>query len=145
MALHVFRLREHNGGAITEPSRLVRLRGAICDALEDSAPGLLSQSRTMPHHASREAFNIEGEAWVDNDASVERSVIEITALDRPGLLFELARALFELDLKVASAHVTTFGERAVDVFYVREKNGGKIKSEARQQVVRTRLLQALQP
>ena len=146
MALHVFRLREHNGGAITEPSRLARLRAAVCDALEDSAPGLLSQSRTMPRrHASREAFNIEGEAWVDNDASVERSVIEITALDRPGLLFELARAFFELDLQVASAHVTTFGERAVDVFYVREKNGGKIKSEARQQVVRTRLLQALQP
>lgn len=145
MALHVFRLREHNGGAITEPSRLARLRTAICRALEDSTPELLSQPRTMPHHASREAFNIEGEVWVDNDASVERSVIEITALDRPGLLFELARALFELDLKVASAHVTTFGERAVDVFYVHEKNGGKIKSETRQQAVRTRLLQALQP
>lgn len=145
MALHVFRLREHKGGAITEPSRLARLRTSICDALENSDPALFKQPRAMPHHTSREAFDIEGEVWVDNDASVERSVIEITGLDRPGLLFELAHAFFELKLKVASAHVTTFGERAVDVFYVRERNGGKIKSEPRQQTVRTHLLRALQP
>ena len=145
MALDVFRLREHNGGAIIEPSRLARLQAAVCDALEDAAPALLSQPRAMPRQASREAFDIEGEVWVDNDASHERSVIEISGLDRPGLLFELARALFELKLKVASAHVTTFGERAFDVFYVREENGGKIKSGARQKTVRTRLLQSLRP
>ena len=145
MALDVFRLREHNGGAIIESSRLARLHAAVCDALEDAAPALLSRPRTMPRQASREAFDIEGEVWVDNDASLERSVIEISGLDRPGLLFELARALFELNLKVASAHVATFGERAFDVFYVREENGGKIKSGARQKTVRTRLLQALRP
>ncbi len=45
-------------------------------------------------------------------------MIEVTGLDRPGLLYELTATLSKLNLNIASAHVATFGERVVDVFYV---------------------------
>ena len=49
-------------------------------------------------------------------------------LDRIGLLYDLTEALFGLNLNIASAHITTFGERAVDVFYVTDLTGAKIIS-----------------
>ena len=45
-------------------------------------------------------------------------MIEVTGLDRPGLLYELTATLSKLSLNITSAHVATFGERVVDVFYV---------------------------
>ena len=53
-------------------------------------------------------------------------MVEVTGLDRPGLLFELTATLSKLNLNIASAHVATFGERAVDVFYVTDLFGAKI-------------------
>ena len=55
-------------------------------------------------------------------------MIEVSGLDRPGLLYELTTALGRLNLNIASAHVATFGERAVDVFYVTDLTGTKIRN-----------------
>ena len=67
------------------------------------------------------------------------TVIEVSGRDRPGLLYELTSALSDLSLDIASAHVTTFGEKAVDVFYVTDLTGKQIVSEARQRTIRDRL------
>lgn len=64
-----------------------------------------------------------------NDASVFSTVIEVETSDRIGLLFDLARALEELDLDVHLATVATYGERVVDAFYVRDVLGGKVEPE----------------
>ena len=61
--------------------------------------------------------------------SQELPVIEVHALDRPGLLFDLARGLSDLGLDIAWAHIATFGEKAVDVFYVRDRFRKKQVSE----------------
>jgi len=50
-------------------------------------------------------------------------VIEVSGLDRPGLLYQLTTAISKLNLNIASAHVATFGERARDVFYVTDLVG----------------------
>ena len=50
-------------------------------------------------------------------------MVEVTGLDRPGLLYELTATLSKLNLNIASAHVATFGERVVDVFYVTDLLG----------------------
>ena len=57
---------------------------------------------------------------VDNDASRTHTVIEVNGRDRQGLLYDLTRALSALNLQIGSAHITTFGETAVDVFYVKD-------------------------
>lgn len=54
------------------------------------------------------------------EASARATVLEVRADDRPGLLYAVLRALAEIEVSVRSAHVTTFGPQAVDVFYVQE-------------------------
>jgi [protein-PII] uridylyltransferase len=61
-----------------------------------------------------------------NDESAFSTVIEVETADRIGLLFDLARALEELDLDVHLARVATYGDRVVDAFYVRDVLGGKV-------------------
>jgi [protein-PII] uridylyltransferase len=70
-------------------------------------------------------------------------VIEVAGLDRPGLLYELTNALSDLNLDITSAHIATFGERVVDVFYVTDLTDKKIANPARQKAIRERLLEVL--
>ena len=75
------------------------------------------------------AFTVPPDVILDNTASADQTVIEVHALDRPGLLFDLARGLSDLGLDIASAHIATFGEKAVDVFYVTAPIKKKIAGE----------------
>ena len=68
---------------------------------------------------------------IDNALSNQFTVIEVSGLDRPGLLFELTNTLSDLNLDITSAHITTFGEKAVDVFYVTDLTNKKITSPQR--------------
>lgn len=88
-------------------------------------------------------FRIETEVLVNNSWSDRYTVLEITGLDRPGLLFDLTREISALNLNIASAHVATFGERVVDVFYVTDLTGQKIANIGRQKAIRDRLTKAV--
>ncbi len=92
-----------------------------------------------------EAFTVEPEIVINNALSDRLTVLEVSGRDRPGLLFELTSALSDLSLDISSAHVTTFGEKAVDVFYVTDLVGKQIVAETRQNALRTRLKSILDP
>ena len=77
---------------------------------------------------------------VNNQWSQRHTVVEVTGLDRPGLLYELTTTLSGLNLNIASAHVATFGERVVDVFYVTDLLGAKITAATRQAAIKRPLL-----
>jgi [protein-PII] uridylyltransferase len=67
----------------------------------------------------------------------------VSGLDRPGLLYELTSAISNLNLDIASAHVATFGEKAVDVFYVTDLTNKKIENSWRRRAIEERLLAVL--
>jgi [protein-PII] uridylyltransferase len=69
--------------------------------------------------------------------------LEVNGRDRPGLLHDVTAAISEQGLQIASAHVTTYGVRAVDVFYVKDVFGLKVENERRLGVLRDALLGAL--
>jgi [protein-PII] uridylyltransferase len=85
------------------------------------------------------AFSVEPQVVIDNTLSDDLTVIEINCLDRPGLLFDLTSELFDLKLDIASAHIATFGEKAVDVFYVTDLAFKKLTNMTRQTAIRRRL------
>ena len=85
------------------------------------------------------AFSVAPQVVIDNDSSNRFTVIEVAGKDRIGLLYHLTTALFDLNLNIVSAHITTYGERAVDVFYVTDLTGAKITSAARREAIRERL------
>jgi [protein-PII] uridylyltransferase len=92
--------------------------------------------------ARADTFAIAPDVTIDNSLSNAFTVIETSGLDRPGLLYELTRSISKLNLNIGSAHVVTFGEKAVDVFYVTDLTGEKITSAARQATIRKQLLES---
>ena len=89
------------------------------------------------------SFEVPPDVVIDNALSDQFTVIEVSGLDRPGLLYDLTSAISDLNLDITSAHITTFGEKAVDVFYVTDLTNKKLTNGPRQNAVRERLLKAL--
>ncbi|MFN3170611.1 MAG: [protein-PII] uridylyltransferase [Hyphomicrobiales bacterium] len=85
------------------------------------------------------AFKVPPEVMIDNQGSERFTVIEAAGRDRPGLLHDLAHALSDLSLDTHSAHVATFGERAVDVFYVTDLVGLKVTGRAKLNAIKKKL------
>ncbi len=79
---------------------------------------------------------------IDSRASNRFTVIEVNARDRPALLHALAHALFQSKVTIHSAHVATYGERAVDTFYLTDLTGDKLTGTLRLKALERRLLAA---
>ena len=89
-----------------------------------------------PSAGRAKTFLVPPDVAIDNALSSRETVVEVTGLDRPGLLYELTTALNRLNLNITSAHVATFGERAVDVFYVTDLTGTRVTQPDRQAAIR---------
>jgi [protein-PII] uridylyltransferase len=95
--------------------------------------------RRVAARSRLKAFAVEPDVMINNQWSHRYTVVEVTGLDRPGLLYDLTTTLSKLNLNIVSAHVATFGERAVDVFYVTDLLGAKITSPTRQAAIKRAL------
>ena len=146
-ALDTFWIQDAAGGAFDAPHRLARLhvlvdqalsgRLGIDGAIRGAAGGLIGRRMRAIHVPPR--------VVIDNRASNTHTVLEVNGRDRPGLLHDVTAAISEQGLQIASAHVTTYGVRAVDVFYVKDVFGLKVENERKLAVLRLALLAALQP
>ena len=141
-ALDNFLVQDPFGQPFDDPARLARLQDAITEALSNRAK-MTEKLRRKPLARTRaDAFAIEPAALIDNKASNRFTVIEVNARDRPALLYDLANALFQSKVTIHSAHVATYGERAVDTFYVTDLLGEKIDNAGRLKGIERRLVEA---
>ncbi len=125
---------------IEQARKIARLIGDISSGKRSLE---LLQTARRRARSSVGAFRVPPDVVLDNTASQDLTVIEVNALDRPGLLFHLASGLSDLGLDIASAHIATFGEKAVDVFYVRDPFRKKVTNEDAKRHIRERLLEVL--
>ena len=72
---------------------------------------------------------------------VEIAMVATWGRDFPGLLHQITKSLADLGLQIQTATVSTYGERVVDVFYVKDIFGLQIQNGVRQQTIRNRLLE----
>lgn len=100
-------------------------------------------NRSPPWPARTSVFRVAPQVLIDNKASRTYTVIEVAGRDRPGFLNRVTWELTKLGLQIALCRINTFGERAVDVFYVKDVFGLKIDHEAKLQQIRERLLAAI--
>jgi [protein-PII] uridylyltransferase len=126
----------------------LRRASRISETIEKLLRGEVRLSQLMASRRSRRgsritAFTVPCEVLIDNTLSNQFTVVQVSGLDRPGLLYELTNAISDLNLDIASAHITTFGEKAVDVFYVTDLTNKKIASPQRQKAIQDRLLEVL--
>jgi [protein-PII] uridylyltransferase len=139
MALDSFWVQDQSGGAFDRPDKLAKLAvlfenvlsGKVKPHIELAAPEAIP-SRTR-------VFVVPPRVLIDNKASLTHTVIEVNGRDRSGLLFELTRALTSLNLQIFSAKISTYGEKVVDVFYVKDLFGHKVEHERKLKDIRERL------
>ena len=146
MALDTFWVQDAAGGAFDAPHRLARLHVLIEQALSGRlklAAEIRRASRALLGRRMR-AIHVPPRVVIDNHASNAHTVLEVNGRDRPGLLHDVTAAISEQGLQIASAHVTTYGVRAVDVFYVKDVFGLKVENERKLAQLRDALLAALE-
>ena len=80
------------------------------------------------------------EVTVDNRTSEQFTVIDVFTQDRVGLLFAITHTLFKLGLLIHLARISTNADQALDVFYVSDREGGKITDLERMRELRAALL-----
>ncbi len=121
-----------------------RRANRIADSIEKALRGELRLPEMVGKRAAPKgrikAFALEPTVTINNQWSHRYTMVEVTGLDRTGLLYELTATLSKLNLNIASAHVATFGERVVDVFYVTDLMGAQITSPTRQAAIKRALI-----
>jgi [protein-PII] uridylyltransferase len=143
MALDTIHLEREFDHAEDEERRAARIASSIEKLLKGEVRLAEVVATKKKPKARLSAFTVEPQVVIDNTLSDALTVIEINGLDRPGLLYDVTRTISDLNLDIASAHIATFGEKAVDVFYVTDLTGKKITSSSRESMIRDRLTKAL--
>jgi [protein-PII] uridylyltransferase len=145
-ALDTFWIQDAAGGAFDAPHRLARLHVLVDQALSGrlSLDGEIRRASSALSGRRMRAIHVPPRVVIDNRASNTHTVLEVNGRDRPGLLHDVTAAISEQGLQIASAHVTTYGVRAVDVFYVKDVFGLKVENERKLAALRQALLAALQ-
>ena len=143
MALETFWLQDNEDTALSASGALSKLTVQIERALAGKMKRSEPQAQRTFVPARVKVFKVPPRVIIDNQASATHTVIEINGRDRPGFLYLVTGALFSLSLQISSAKISTFGERAVDVFYVKDGFGMKITHEAKLAGIRKTLLEAI--
>jgi [protein-PII] uridylyltransferase len=81
---------------------------------------------------------------LDNATSATRTIVDLQAEDRVGLLYDVSRALLESNVQIHLAKILTEKGAAIDTFYIAERDGSKVLDPERQQAFKYRLRQAVQ-
>ncbi|HJW80504.1 MAG: [protein-PII] uridylyltransferase [Microvirga sp.] len=124
-----------------ELRRAERVATAIERALKGEVKIADLVAGRRPSREGQRTFHVLPEVVIDNALSSRQTVLEVSGLDRPGLLYDLTTVVGKLNLNIASAHIATFGEKAVDVFYVTDLTGTKITHPGRQAAIRRAMLE----
>ena len=143
LALDTFLLQREFSEDDDERRRVGRIAATIETVLKGESRLSALMARRKPAERRIHAFTVEPQVIINNALSDSFTVIEATGLDRPGLLYDVTSTLSDLSLDITSAHITTWGEKAVDVFYITDLTGKQITSEARQRAIRERMIRAL--
>jgi [protein-PII] uridylyltransferase len=145
-AVDLFWVRDPVEGAAGVEAKLPKLQRDLRNVIRGRVePRDLAHARKPSRWSERPSPSIMTEITIDQAASPQHSVIEVSTKDKGGVLFVIAQALHDLGLSIALAKVSTEGTRATDVFYVTEADGSKPATEARVAEVRRALIAALEP
>jgi len=131
MALDTFWVQDLAGRSFDRPDKLAKLAVIFENVLTGDLKPHRELARPPAFPSRMQVFTVMPRVLVDNRASSSHTVIEVNGRDRPGLLYELTRELTRLNLQISSAKISTYGEKVVDVFYVKNLFGHKVEQPAK--------------
>jgi len=139
-SLDLYHLLEDDGAPIADSDRLAEIEHALWRSLQGAPDAPLAVSRRAPRQVRM--FHTPTHITVSVDERNGRSVLELTAGDRPGLLCEVGQVLMHERIELHAAKIMTVGERAEDVFYLTDFDNRPLDTAAAEQL-KERLMQAL--
>ena len=145
IAVEIFQITDMAAGVFDQPEKLARLSVNIRQALDgdlDLAEALAGRQRQYRRNRS-DVHRVAGQVLIDNEASNVHTVIEVSGRDRSGFLYQVTRAIADLGLSIATAHISTYGVQASDVFYVKDLFGMKITHGGKLKLIRETLLEVV--
>ena len=142
------RFAVHDSDYAGEPpgERLADIERSLVDALQNptSQPPAFRRTWQVGAHRVVRVPGVPTRVNIDNSTSSHFTIIDIFTHDRTGLLYVVTRALFELGLSVGRAKIGTYLDQVVDVFYVTDRRGRKLKDELFLADLRRQLLEVVQ-
>jgi [protein-PII] uridylyltransferase len=139
-SLDLYHLLEDDGAPIADSDRLAEIEHALWRSLQSAPDAPFAVSRRAPRQVRM--FQTPTHIALSVDERNRRSVLELTAGDRPGLLCEVGRVLMQERIELHAAKIMTVGERAEDVFYLTDFDNRPLSSAAAEQL-KEHLMQAL--
>ncbi|MDR5906323.1 [protein-PII] uridylyltransferase [Franzmannia qiaohouensis] len=139
--LNTFIVLDDDGEAIRDRERIEAIRRHLVEELDDPDDYPQIVTRHTPRQLKH--FKVPTQVLIEQDPANERTLLELTAPDRPGLLARVGRIFMEQDIALSAAKIATLGERVEDVFFITTKGGEPLTDPERQQRLRERLIEVL--
>lgn len=133
----------HGESFAAEEKRLKQLPQLIAQALAGTLDFAAELPRRRRVARAERQVPVEPGVFIDNKVSAQATVIEVNARDRLGLLYDILGAMEACQLQVMSAHIATYGQKAVDVFYVKDAYGIKLDHRTKLAQTHRVLMEAL--
>ncbi len=145
LVLDLFVVRDPDYSGEPPRDRLEQVNRRLTEALALNQQPAFRRVWSSVRQQHRDALQVlPTRVRTDNTTSDRFTILDIFASDRTGLLFTIARTIFELGLSVSFAKIGTYLDQVVDVFYVTDQAGRKIGDEWRLEQIRARLLEAIE-
>jgi len=128
--LNTFVVLDQKHKPITDSYRALAIANALTNSLMKASPKL--KRKAAPAYI--ENFKIPTKVSFIETSSEKNTMLEILALDHPGLLAKFARTFQKHEINIHSAKITTFGEKAEDVFTVSNADNLALTQEQQQQL-----------
>ena len=138
--LNTYCLLDSDGNPIDDRLLVDELKVRIEKALTDGKAHPVRVNRRMPRQVRM--FTTPVQIAMSLDQASNRTIVELVAADRPGLLFEACQVLERMGVELQNAKVATIGERAEDVFFVTDRNNAPL-DDAAAEALKTALEEAL--
>lgn len=128
-AIDHFRIQDISGKAIIDPDHLKRIEKNLLKAIENKQIDFQKQKDIQISYCekSQNIFNIATAISFDNHGSITHNILEIATGNRYFLLYDIAFLLHRMKISISSAHINTYGEKAVYVFYIKNCFGFKMR------------------
>lgn len=121
-SLDTYVVLEEDGSAIGEnPQRIELIIRSLRAALEDAEAYPEIVKRRIPRQLKH--FDINTQVNIRDSDRHSHTVLELSTLDRPGLLAQIGAILMKFKLQLRNARIATLGERAEDVFFITDEHG----------------------
>ena len=140
--MDTFIIQDRNNQAVTDPGIIERIEHNLLKALESDSIYEGKINTRKPRQLK--AFDHPTEVQFEQDYLNGRTVMEISAIDMPGMLSVIANVIAELDINITHAKISTLGEKIDDIFYLTTTDGKAITDQAILDALEQGLVDALE-